>query len=184
VQGRRRRRAGSHEREHRFLVLRLHSPLRVPGGIERAERGDVVRFRGRRGHAQVLRRRWHGERAPFRRPADAYRRRREAERCGGVPSLWLSGHGQPLGLDRQARTQVLKAAVFRQLRGLACRRLVNAGVCAEVDDVEELRVLVGALHLLGRRASLGVAVRAAVVAPANFATYIQIMFTTRLVYGL
>jgi hypothetical protein len=58
----------------------------------------------------------------------------------------------------------------RGLRGLACRRLVNAGVRADVDDVQELRVLVGALHLLGRRASLGVAVRAPVVAPANFRT--------------
>jgi hypothetical protein len=40
-------------------------------------------------------------------------------------------------------------------------------VRAEVEDVEDRRVLVGALHLLGRRAPLGVAVRAPVISSAK-----------------
>jgi hypothetical protein len=39
---------------------------------------------------------------------------------------------------------------------------------SSVDNFEELWVLVGALHMLDRRASGGVAVRAPVVAPESF----------------
>jgi hypothetical protein len=43
---------------------------------------------------------------------------------------------------------------------------VNAGVLAVVDDIIERRIIVGALHLLRRRASLRFLVRATVVSSA------------------
>jgi len=93
----------------------------------------------------------------------------EAERYKGVaaavrPSVFREPGAQ--GLQVAVRVRV----VLRRRRGLARRCwLVDAGVLAVVDDVVQLRVLVGALHLLRRRAPLRVAVLAAVVAPAEFA---------------
>lgn len=50
---------------------------------------------------------------------------------------------------------------------------LNAGVNADVDDVESHRVLIAALHLLHRHASLRVAMGAPVVGPAYFAPLVS-----------
>jgi hypothetical protein len=50
------------------------------------------------------------------------------------------------------------------------RGILKAGVNAMVDDVEERRVLIAALHLLPRRISLRITVGAAIVGPALFCT--------------
>ena len=141
----------------------------------------MVGVRGRRGDAPVVGRGRRGERgAELRHEAPARRRRRrrggEAEGRGRVPALhlllsWL--HGRPLGLHRQVGARLAVVLRRQRVRGSLARRrrplALNAGVVAEVDDVKGGRVLVGALHLLRRRASLRVPVRAAVVSPAMFA---------------
>jgi hypothetical protein len=174
------------ERGHHFAELELHVAGDELEGREGAG-GVLVGVRGRRRRAPVLGRRRRAERAALRRRAPPARRRRgEAEGRGGGPALrrlLIRRRDQPLGLHRQAGAQALQQGVdarvvLRRLRGrggLACRRrrppALDAGVRADVEDVEERRVLVSALHLLRRRASLGVAVRAAVVAPAEFARF-------------
>lgn len=80
---------------------------------------------------------------------------------------------QPLDLHRQAGAQFVEAALGGGVRvrlrlrlaGAGGHRLVDARVLAVVDHVEHHRVLVGALHLLRRHASLRVAVGATVVTP-------------------
>jgi len=53
------------------------------------------------------------------------------------------------------------------------RGILKAGVNAVVDDVEERRVLIAALHLLPRRTSLRITVGAAIVGPALFCTMLK-----------
>jgi len=150
-QRRRRRRAGGHERGHHLLELGVAPPL---GVVERqVGGGDVVGVRGRgRHHAPVLRRR---------------RRRRQGR--GGGEVQGRGGRGQALGLHREAGAQGLQVGVRVRVVLRRHRWPVDAGMLAVVDDVVQRGVLVGALHLLRRRAPLRVAVRAAVVAPAEFA---------------
>lgn len=118
-----------------------------------------------------------GERVVLIRRRQAAHRRRQAERRHGVPAaaalLLLRRRRQPLDLHRQAGAQVVEAALGGGVRvrlrlrlaGAGGHRLVDARVLAVVDHVEHRRVLVGALHLLRRHASLRVAVGATVVTP-------------------
>jgi hypothetical protein len=64
-------------------------------------------------------------------------------------------------LQKASRDLRLRLGRRRRRRGH-----VNAGVIAAVEHVVERRILVGALHLLRRRASLSFLVRATVVCPA------------------
>ena len=92
------------------------------------------------------------------------------ERRGGG-----GGGGGRGGGHREARGEALQRClrvrvVLLLLRPLGAAGAAScggrpAGVLAVVDDVEERGVVVGALHLLGGRAVLRVAVRAAVVGP-------------------
>jgi hypothetical protein len=161
VHGGRRRRAGGHH----FLEPGVPPPL---GVLERQVGGGVVGVGARGRHAPVLRRGRRQARA--RAPAAAHRRRGGGEAQGrgrGQALLRFRLHGEAGAQAPQVAVRVRSVLRRRRGLGLARRRPVDAGVPAVVDHVVHRRVLVGALHLLRRRAPLRVAVRAAVVAPAR-----------------